>query len=229
MRISTASIFALIALAGAATAFHRYAPVSYNPFKPLAISDPVGGATFFKLVDLQHDTEACFAALDEGGVQYRTIADRSPNRHCGFENALQLENSYIPYSASLKLSCPMAVSLAIWERHVVQPAAAKHLGTKVTQIATMGSYACRRMRGSVSGRFSEHARANAVDVSGFRLEDGQSVTLLKHWDDDGDKGRFLKEVRKGACRIFAVALSPDFNRAHADHFHFDMGDGDHCL
>jgi hypothetical protein len=30
-------------------------------------------------------------------------------------------------------------------------------------------------------------------------------------------------VRDGACRIFGVTLSPEFNAAHANHFHFDMG------
>jgi len=30
-------------------------------------------------------------------------------------------------------------------------------------------------------------------------------------------------VRDGACRFFDVVLGPDYNDAHRDHFHLDMG------
>ena len=33
---------------------------------------------------------------------------------------------------------------------------------------------------------------------------------------------FLREVRDGACDLFATVLSPDYNAAHADHFHLDQ-------
>jgi hypothetical protein len=33
----------------------------------------------------------------------------------------------------------------------------------------------------------------------------------------------LRALRAGACRFFDVVLSPDFNEAHRDHFHFEMG------
>ncbi|MFN4225017.1 MAG: extensin family protein [Hyphomonas sp.] len=30
-------------------------------------------------------------------------------------------------------------------------------------------------------------------------------------------------MHKGACRLFSVTLGPDYDAAHADHFHMDMG------
>jgi len=35
--------------------------------------------------------------------------------------------------------------------------------------------------------------------------------------------RFLKDVRSSACRWFNMVLSADYNDAHADHLHVDMG------
>ena len=46
--------------------------------------------------------------------------------------------------------------------------------------------------------------------------------MLHDWDDEGARGAFLKQVRDGACALFATTLSPDYNPAHADHFHLDQ-------
>ena len=80
----------------------------------------------------------------------------------------------------------------------------------------------RRLYGRAEGEFSEHSTANAIDLSGFRLADGTSVSVLGDWRSNGAKARFLRDVRDGACRLFSTALSPDYNEAHADHFHFDQ-------
>ena len=77
------------------------------------------------------------------------------------------------------------------------------------------------MYGRPNGLWSEHARANAVDIAGFRLEDGRRISVAADWNDRGDKGRFLRDVRDGACRLFSTVLSPDYNRAHRDHLHLD--------
>ena len=87
-----------------------------------------------------------------------------------------------------------------------------------------GTYSCRRLYGRAEGRFSEHAGANAIDIAGFRLADGTEVSVLRDWPDAGAKGAFLRDVRDGACRLFATTLTPDYNEAHADHFHLDQAD-----
>mgnify|MGYP003632355300 CR=1 FL=1 len=86
------------------------------------------------------------------------------------------------------------------------------------------SYSCRRVYGREEGRWSEHATADAVDVAGFRLEDGTQVSVLRDWDDGGPKSAFLREVRNGACDLFATVLSPDYNAAHRDHLHLDQAE-----
>jgi hypothetical protein len=77
-------------------------------------------------------------------------------------------------------------------------------------------------------RLSQHAYANAIDVAGFEIEGGPSISVSRDWKDESERGRFLREVRDGACRTFSVVLSPEHDRAHGNHFHFDMGLGDTC-
>ena len=77
------------------------------------------------------------------------------------------------------------------------------------------------MRGS--NRMSQHARANAIDVSGFRLKNGRVISLVKDWNGSEEERAFLRDVRDGACDHFTAVLGPEFNALHADHFHFDLG------
>ena len=110
---------------------------------------------------------------------------------------------------------------------MVQPAAQKHFGEPVARIENFGSYNCRRMYGRDTGAFSEHATANALDIAAFVLRDGRRVSVVGDWTagqgrDDAAKAAFLREVRDGACGVFSTVLSPDYNAAHRDHFHFDQ-------
>ena len=75
--------------------------------------------------------------------------------------------------------------------------------------------------GRDSGDWSEHATANAIDIAGFVIEDGTRISVLRDWDA-GERGRFLDDVRDGACDLFATVLSPDYNAAHRDHLHLDQ-------
>ena len=67
---------------------------------------------------------------------------------------------------------------------------------------------------------STHATADAIDITGFTLEDGRKITLLEGWDsEDPAVSGFLRDVRDSACDWFRVTLGPDYNALHADHFH----------
>ncbi len=88
----------------------------------------------------------------------------------------------------------------------------------------LGTYACRNINHRETGRRSEHATANAIDLSGFVLADGQQISLQDDWTGkDPRRAAFLRAVRDGACGFFDVVLSPDYNEAHRDHLHLDMG------
>lgn len=216
----------LLAIGFALYAFVRSRPQDV-PWAPLDLGQPVGMFTRAKLVDLRADFDRCQALLDRAGVPHTALAPVSAGQ-CGYDDGVRFKAGgarTIAYSpANLGVSCPVAAALAMWEWNVVQPAAQRHFGARVTRIDHLGSYNCRRLYGRDTGDYSQHATANAVDVSGFRIAGGERVSVLDDWDDDGAKGSFLREVRDGGCGLFATVLSPDYNAAHADHFHLDQAD-----
>lgn len=79
------------------------------------------------------------------------------------------------------------------------------------------------MNNRASGRRSQHATANAIDIASFRLADGREISVARHWGGDDPAGRFLAAAHEAACGRFASVLGPDYNAAHADHFHLEMG------
>ena len=194
------------------------------PWTPLSLNDPIGRFTLRKLAILGDDPVQCRALLSAANSADVSAPSRDAEPDCGYRDGMRL----VPASDEARLgppgivtSCPVAAAMAVFERQVLQPAASHHLSTRVTEIRHAGSYSCRRLYGRSEGAFSEHARANAIDITGFRLADGSSVSVLGDWNR-GDKGDFLRAVHGGACRLFATALSPDYNAAHADHLHFDQ-------
>lgn len=208
--------------------FNWLTPARHNPFKPLELTERPGLATGFKLDRLAQNPALCFQLLDQAGVKYTRVDRDGPQPQCGLHNALTLDQSLTPYSGTLSMSCGLAASLHMWERHVVIPAAERILGQKVDRIETLGSYSCRRVNSASEGRWSQHATGDAVDISGFRLEDGTRVMIKDAFGKDTSQGRFLREVRDKGCSLFSTTLSPDYNKLHADHLHFDMGFASIC-
>jgi hypothetical protein len=77
--------------------------------------------------------------------------------------------------------CPLAKALAAWLNDTVQPKAKSELDTTVVKLRNATSYACRNRYGGERTPISEHALANALDISEFGLASGISVTVLKAW------------------------------------------------
>jgi hypothetical protein len=199
------------------------------PWTALDLSQPVGLFTGRKLAALGGDGPRCRALLGRAGVEYTALpprASRDAGGQCGYHDGVRLRRggalaiAYRP--EGLGTSCPVAAALALWEWHVVQPAALARFGEEVASIDHFGSYSCRRLYGRAEGAMSEHAAANAVDIAGFRLAGGRRITIARDWRGNGPEAAFLRDVRDGACRLFATVLSPDYNQAHADHLHLDQ-------
>jgi hypothetical protein len=187
------------------------------PWTPLDLRASIGLFTGRKLAALQRDPALCHALLKEAGVRFTLLPARHHGERCGWDDAVRLTGRVSP---SVPLACPLAAGMSVWLRRVVQPAAAEMLGSRVPAVEHFGSYACRRIGGAGARDWSEHAFANAVDIAGFRLADGRRITVARDWRS-GPSGAFLHKVRDGGCRLFATTLSPDHNRAHRDHLHFD--------
>ena len=197
-------------------------PPPWNPWAPLDVQAEPNWLTPYKLMRLRSDPLLCDQALSSAGLRTTRQAD-SPDATCPLSNTLRVQGGEVALSSSFLASCPLAVGFALFERHTLQPAAQTAYGQAVTRVDHLGSFACRNVYGRENGRRSQHASANALDIAGFRLADGRTVSVLKDWSKDNDDGRFLHQVRDGACELFSVVLSPDYNAAHRNHFHLDMG------
>jgi hypothetical protein len=79
------------------------------------------------------------------------------------------------------VSCPVARELSDWLSDTVQPEAKALFGSTVVGLKNATSYSCRNRYGSATAPLSEHALANALDVSEFVLASGDRITVLDSW------------------------------------------------
>jgi hypothetical protein len=183
---------------------------------------PQGWATEGKLVALASDDEACFAAFDRAGAGYLRRPAVGVGECRASQRMILTGDRFVPTMrpANAAPGCAVTAAMALWNRDIVQPLAQRHFGQKVVALENLGSYNCRKIAGRQAQ--SEHSTANAIDISAFVLGDGTRIALINDWAPGDKRSEFLHAVRDGSCGLFGTVLSPDYNRAHADHFHFDM-------
>ena len=202
---------------------HWQVPDRHDPWAPLSISETPGWLTGWKLMRLSQAPLLCRQVLSSARWQVEPVPDRQTGDGCGLVSAVRVERMQAQIGQPFTLTCPAAVSLALWEQHVVSPAALRRFGRSVNRLEHFGSYACRNLYGRETGTRSRHATANAFDMAGFVLDGGQRITVARDWGAATPESLFLRDVHEGACRWFDVVLGPDYNAAHRDHLHLDRG------
>ncbi|HRN85609.1 MAG TPA: extensin family protein [Hyphomicrobium sp.] len=195
---------------------------------PALLSACSSGPNFVAQYEPWRDQEesACIAS----GVLQRTtyLTSRSALGGpgvCGTERPYEVtavDDGRVRIKPAALLRCPMIPQIERWIREHVSPAAVYHFGAEVEEITTAGSYNCRPINHKSGGKLSEHGYANALDVSGFVLSNGQRISLIRHWNGNHAERAFLRAAQRGACQHFTTVLGPEYNRAHRDHFHVDL-------
>lgn len=174
------------------------------------------------------EAQQCAVDLKQAGVKFTPLPNQDHGGGCSSIDSVKLLDIGTPTSGLGAMTCPLARNFAAWAQYAVKPAAQKYFGQKVVKIETFGTYSCRNIYGGRSGRLSQHAYSNAVDVSGFVLADGRRIMLDGGWKGDKASQDFLRALHKSACRRFGTVLSPDYNAAHYNHFHMDMSGNGYC-
>ncbi len=175
---------------------------------------------------------ACITNLSAAGARFDALPDTYAAPGCNKLGTVQLsalagDASQFRISNIGPVQCRVASAFGEWARFGVDRAARQILGSPLARIETMGSYACRNVAGST--RRSAHSRAEAIDVSGFVLENGRRISLIDDWDGGTAAEReFLRVVHSSACKRFGTVLGPEYNRAHADHFHLEGTGSSFC-
>lgn len=163
----------------------------------------------------------CAPSLREAGVTFASWNQGSASSACTVTEPVRVVATRLAFARPLDTSCAAALAWAKFEPQVLA-IALRELRQPVTGVTMYGSWSCRPMTGN-SRRMSLHATARALDVAGFTLADGSTVTVKRDWHDRGPRGRFLRALFAAACRQFSVVLNPDSDRYHFDHIHMDIG------
>ncbi len=192
----------------------------HDPWASLDLRDPPGWATHRKLAALRDDPAGCRAVLERSRVAFTALPATGDGECRRGDRTVLVDAPLAPSPPAT--TCAVGAAFELWLRHGVQPAARELLGARVARIEHLGAYSCRRMYGRDRGRWSEHATGNALDVAAFVLDDGRRISVAGDWAGKGAEAAFLRRARDEACGVFGTVLSPDYNAAHADHFHLDQ-------
>lgn len=191
--------------------------------------DAVGGARE-KCERLLRGLDVKFTAKDPIG---------SP-RGCGIAYPLSVSAiAGVAITPAATLNCEMVAALHGWITQVAQPTAKQEFNTRLTGLQNASSYACRKRNNSSSGKLSEHALGNALDIADFRFSNRMEASVAGSWSGSikglslGSRGDFMKRTRAGACKHFNTVLGPGSDAFHKDHFHLDLmklrtGRGKYC-
>ena len=239
MTASSKIVFSLLALFGASqVAAAQHAPVRLikrpaahgyvRPPRPIAIPQQIAPPqeAFASFPEKDKKPAAAPSPCDVRLAQIagvRPLARLIAPGECGAADAVLLESvtladhSKVTIVPPATLRCEMAEAVVKWLRDDVAPAAQK-LGAPVRRLDNLGSYECRgrdRVRGAT---LSEHGRADALDVHGFRLANGKIIVLA----DPKAPKEFRNNVRESACARFSTVLGPGSDAEHAEHVHLDL-------
>ncbi len=170
---------------------------------------------------------ACPAVLD-GRVTAELRLPLNPEervcrQHSPYEvTAVEAGGKTVALTAPATVGCEMATALAGWLERI-DPYMRAQFGAGIAEVQMGTSFMCRSRNGEEGADMSEHGFANGLDVTGFTLTDGQSVTLPENWDGDSVPAKAMRHAHGAACGFFTTVLGPDVNALHADHLHLDMG------
>ncbi len=213
----TIFILGAIAMAG-----YRWLPSYYNPFTPLNLDDPPGRITQYKLRRLT--PEACASLLAQANQKnlIRTQAVADSGGECPLNNVVRVRDfGPVSLNGSFLASCPLALSSALFVSQQARPLTKRFTGSELTRIEHLGSFACRNIYHRPDARRSEHATAEALDIAAFRLANGERVTVLNGWKSAKTQP-WLKALLAASCGYYGNSLGPEYNAAHASHFHLGM-------
>nr|WP_113912097.1 extensin family protein [Roseovarius dicentrarchi] len=149
---------------------------------------------------------------------------------CGIEDAVKVRSiDGVSLSQHALMDCQTARTIKSWMQRDMAPAVGNY-GGGVAQLRVAAHYACRTRNNQRGAKISEHGKGHAIDITGFTLRDGKTITVLNDWGG-GKKGAILRKMHRTACGPFGTVLGPESDRFHQDHFHFDTAryrSGSYC-
>lgn len=120
-------------------------------------------------------------------------------------------------------SCRFARQFALWISDTGSAVVLAQTNRRLEKVATGPGYDCRHRNGDASGKMSEHAAGDAVDITTMTLADGTTIRMADAIDPNAPSHAVLRALRTTACGYFTTVLGPGANEAHREHYHLDLG------
>ncbi|MGM4911173.1 extensin family protein [Rhizobium sp. 768_B6_N1_8] len=182
------------------------------------------------------DHAECTRELQSLGVVFRETPRIDDGNGCGIDKPIIVSQALpgITLKPEATLRCPTALALARWMKGSVIPTASVALPESgdITTINQASAYICRLRNGADTGKISEHARGNAIDIASFSFKKGEDVAVRSRREDSTLTGAFQRTVSAAGCLYFTTVLDPESDAAHETHFHLDVierkGDFRYC-
>jgi len=160
------------------------------------------------------------------GTEIATI--RASVAGCGLSGGVSVTAvAGVRLSTPAQIDCTTAKALKTWVEDGVIPAIGRR-GGGLAELEVVASYTCRPRNNVPGAKVSEHGAGRAVDVAGFKLADGSTLTVARDWTREST---LMRAIHAAACGPFGTVLGPRADANHRDHFHVDTAryrSGSYC-
>ncbi|CCM76562.1 putative extensin family protein [Rhizobium mesoamericanum STM3625] len=168
----------------------------------------------------------CIKELQALGVAFKDISRIDDGNGCGIDKPIKVTEVLpgIKIKPDAVFRCQVALALARWMKESVIPAASVAAANqgRIVAVNQASSYVCRLRNGAETGKVSEHARGNAIDIASFSFEEGKDIAVLPRREDPTLIGAFQRTISAAGCLYFTTVLDPESDAAHETHFHLDV-------
>lgn len=168
---------------------------------------------------------ACRTELKAIGATFEEAPAVEDGKACGIDKPIMLKGlpGGIKVEPEATVRCDTALQLSRWMEGSVKPSLEAAMpGETITVLAQASAYVCKNRNGAEEGRISEHAFGNAVDIAGFTLKSGKTLTIRPADKDSTMDGAFQRAITEAACLYFTTVLDPGSDAAHQNHLHLDV-------
>jgi len=172
------------------------------------------------------ELRACLSQLKELGAEFREIEPiKGEEDGCGIASPLEVSAVLpgIKLEPKGTMRCEAALALSRWTKDVIIPTAKIAMPDRqVTAFGNASTYICRNRNSAATGKMSEHAKGNAVDIATMTFDKGEPLVMKPRTEDGTVEGAFQRTITTAACLFFRTVLSPGSDATHQDHLHLDV-------
>ncbi len=197
-----------------------------EPAKPEVAAPPPPPPDPAPVSETPEELALCLKDLTAIGAEFTQAAPIDDETGCGIAHPVKVSRILpdVALEPEATIRCETALNLARMTRDMLIPAAARAFPDrpKLSGIAQASGYVCRNRNSAETGKISEHAHGNAIDIAALRFGKENAPLMIAKQDDGTAEAAFQRALNAIACLYFTTVLSPGSDAAHQDHLHLDV-------